>query len=287
MSLQLKGEAFFEPDFPVFLNRWTETHQLFQHSHDFIEISLVTEGSGYQFINDQTIQVSKGDLFLLPLGTSHVFRPATSNKSNPLIIYNLILKTEALEGNFRIMHKESILYKLLLTPEKLEKRWYHYHDKDDQFLHLFTRSYYEYNKRLSNYRLMINSMLSQILILIHRIENDSQQLHEERPTSTKFEIAFQYINLHYSEKLTLHDLADLTYLSVSHFQNLFKKMTGQTFNKYLQNLRIQKSCELLKSTDRTIQQVANDVGYVDMNFFHLLFRRIMGLTPNHYRNNRR
>jgi len=72
-------------------------------------------------------------------------------------------------------------------------------------------------------------------------------------------------------------------MSAGHFQSQFKKLTGQTFNHYLQNVRIQKCCQLLRTTDKSVQQTANEVGYSDMKFFHSLFRKITGNSPQRYR----
>jgi AraC family L-rhamnose operon transcriptional activator RhaR/AraC family L-rhamnose operon regulatory protein RhaS len=49
------------------------------------------------------------------------------------------------------------------------------------------------------------------------------------------------------------------------------------------NIRIQKAAELLKSTERTITDIAFDCGFSDSNYFARCFRKIMDQTPNEYR----
>ncbi|OXS55849.1 hypothetical protein B1A99_21725 [Cohnella sp. CIP 111063] len=54
-------------------------------------------------------------------------------------------------------------------------------------------------------------------------------------------------------------------------------------NHYVQNVRIAKCCRILATTDKSVQQTANEVGYSDMKFFHSLFRKITGSSPQQYR----
>ncbi|WJH33845.1 AraC family ligand binding domain-containing protein [Paenibacillus sp. CC-CFT747] len=57
---KLSGDRFFETGFDIFINREEESFSLSQHTHDFIEISYVEEGSGYHYIEDQMIPTKRG-----------------------------------------------------------------------------------------------------------------------------------------------------------------------------------------------------------------------------------
>ncbi|QAY65366.1 AraC family ligand binding domain-containing protein [Paenibacillus protaetiae] len=65
----LKGETFFRPEIPVFVNRAAEAFDLIEHKHDFVEICCVGEGSGTHYIGDQTVQVHQGICFLFRLAS--------------------------------------------------------------------------------------------------------------------------------------------------------------------------------------------------------------------------
>lgn len=56
----------------MYVNRATESFELLEHSHDFVEVSYISEEKGYHFIDDQVVTVQKGDLFFIPAGVSHV-----------------------------------------------------------------------------------------------------------------------------------------------------------------------------------------------------------------------
>lgn len=284
MSILLKGAQFFEAEFPIFFNRETEAFATSMHSHDFIEICLVTEGSGYQYIDDQLFKVQKGDLFLLPIGTSHVFRPSSPDPTHPLVILNCIFDFTALERIKDWIPEQSELYHYLYSPRSMNPPWFHFTDKRSQFISLFNQAYLEFSERPLGFRTMVTAILLQILQLMYRVQIQPQSSDvASEPTLENMDDALFYIDLHYSDKITLKGLAERSFMSVGHFQNLFKKATGQTFNHYVQNVRIQKCCHLLKTTDKSVQMTANEVGYSDMKFFHSLFRKITGNSPRQYR----
>jgi AraC family transcriptional regulator, L-rhamnose operon transcriptional activator RhaR len=289
MTHQLKGDYFFEPDLPIYLNRETESFELSQHTHDFVELSLVAEGRGYQYIDDQTLQVSKGDLFLLPIGTSHVFRPSSASASEQLVIYNCIFRIELLE-ELSFWHEVpgTLAARLLQAEQKgmeesAPQRWYRFHDRNGNLLQLFASAYYEYSKRDIHCGPMLIALLTQILVLVERLHKEQGERAANSTSTSTIEDAIHYIHQHYHEKLTLKTMAELTYMSESHFQNQFKRLTNQSFTHYVQNVRIEKSCELLQTTTMPIQHVAAEVGYSDMKFYHALFRKLTGVTPHAYR----
>lgn len=308
MTQQLRGEQFFEPSFPIYLNRETESFKLSRHTHDFIELSLVAEGKGYQFIDEQTLQVSKGDLFVLPVGTSHVFRPSSVSRAEPLVIYNCIFRAELLQelADWHTVPDTLVAHLLDDTTSGHERsdraagrgneerrlsgqqqRWHSYHDRNGSLLQLFSSAYYEYSKRDAYARPMLLALLTQMLVQIERLhgEQEMQSSAPGQPPSA-MEDALYYIHRHYNEKLTLKRLAELTYMSESHFQHQFKRLTSQSFTQYIQNIRIEKSCQLLQSTVLSVQDIAAEVGYSDMKFYHALFRKLTGVTPHAYRKGR-
>ena len=63
----------------------------------------------------------------------------------------------------------------------------------------------------------------------------------------------------------------------------FKKETGMTFRSYLVKIRTEKACQLLKSSNMTVSNIAGSVGYTDPAFFYKVFRKEMGMTPDDYR----
>ena len=87
----------------------------------------------------------------------------------------------------------------------------------------------------------------------------------------------------YHIDITPEEIAKKICMSYSWFRNIFKKHTGLSPHQYMQELRIQKSKELLISTMLTCQEIAYMVGYDNPTSFSIVFKKYIGLSPNKYR----
>jgi AraC-like DNA-binding protein len=92
-----------------------------------------------------------------------------------------------------------------------------------------------------------------------------------------------YIDQHYTEVLSIHELAALANISKGYLFRAFKKAYGQSPLSYQQQLRIEAAKTLLRATALRCHEVAIRCGYDNIQFFHRLFKRETGFTPGHYR----
>ena len=97
----------------------------------------------------------------------------------------------------------------------------------------------------------------------------------------------EYIHGHYAEKISLNDLASLSYASPSHVARLFKKHMGASIVTYLTQLRIQKAKELLERGEGKIKEVSEQVGFCNLNYFYKCFKALTGETPADFANKSR
>ncbi len=95
--------------------------------------------------------------------------------------------------------------------------------------------------------------------------------------------AIEHTHSNYMNKLTLQKLADYLHVSESYLSRLFKDETGISFTRYLNEIRIQRSKELLLNTKMTIVEIALFVGYEDQSYFTKVFRKLTGITPKKFR----
>ncbi len=95
--------------------------------------------------------------------------------------------------------------------------------------------------------------------------------------------AIYIIEKDYRDNISVEETADRLGVCVSSYINRFKKETGMTPNQFLCDYRIQKAKRLLRTTQHTVQQIADEVGIPDANYFVKCFRKITGVTPTVYR----
>ena len=92
-----------------------------------------------------------------------------------------------------------------------------------------------------------------------------------------------FIENYYMHNITVEDMAANLNLSRSYFSKLFKKMTQKSPQEFLITYRINKACELLRSTDMTIAEISQHVGYSNQFHFTRAFKNIMNVSPNEWR----
>ncbi|MCD9188198.1 MAG: AraC family transcriptional regulator [Pyrinomonadaceae bacterium] len=83
---------------------------------------------------------------------------------------------------------------------------------------------------------------------------------------------------------TIEQMAEITELSVPHFQKLFKAQIGSPPITYLRDLRLEKAREFLEVSFHQIKQIGIEVGMPDDSHFTRDFKKKYGVTPTEYRN---
>ena len=140
-----------------------------------------------------------------------------------------------------------------------------------------------------NTEFQIRNLLSELwLQLIREIE---LQLNS-RPADLlrnkdRIRYMLQYIYTHYTEKITLEDIAASANVSEREALRTFKKALDKAPFDYLNEYRLDKARELLETTDLNITEVAVSTGFSDSAYFGKVFRKYFDCTPGQYRKRRR
>lgn len=89
----------------------------------------------------------------------------------------------------------------------------------------------------------------------------------------------EYMRQNISEPIRLEALAKQCSVSSAHFCRLFRQITGTTPGQYLTTLRLHQAAALLRRTDRSISQIAAEVGFDDVGYMSRCFKKQFGMTP--------
>jgi signal transduction histidine kinase/DNA-binding LacI/PurR family transcriptional regulator/CheY-like chemotaxis protein len=96
-------------------------------------------------------------------------------------------------------------------------------------------------------------------------------------------LAMSYIHEHFSEQLSRHDLAQFVNISEDYLTFCFRQELGISPIKYLQRFRINQAKLLLKASQKSITEIAFQVGFLDSGYFSRIFHRETGVSPGDYR----
>lgn len=141
---------------------------------------------------------------------------------------------------------------------------------DHSFMELYVR------KTLDDVRLWLEGICLALVDL----------LAEKRTTvsQAQMEAAVAYIHAHYAdEQLSLQQVCNHIYMSMSYFSALFKPHTGETFVEYVTRYRLDKAKEMLAASQLKTYELAAKVGYSDPQYFSVIFKRNTGMTPKEFR----
>lgn len=92
-----------------------------------------------------------------------------------------------------------------------------------------------------------------------------------------------YIDEHYSEGVSLEEVAEATGISRYYVSHLFKELMDNTFVGYVNELRLNHAAMLLVTTDSPIIEIASKSGFNNLSNFNRAFKMYFGKTPSAYR----
>ncbi len=95
--------------------------------------------------------------------------------------------------------------------------------------------------------------------------------------------ALEYMQAHYSEQVTLNEVAEQAYVSTYYISRMFKREMGKNFVDCLNEIRIEKAKEMLKDVRFKTYEIAEKVGIPDAHYFSRLFKKYVGVTPTEFR----
>ena len=96
--------------------------------------------------------------------------------------------------------------------------------------------------------------------------------------------ALEYVNRHYMEHFSQDRLAELCHMSPTHFRRKFQQQFGTNPLSFLHQVRMMKSCDLLRATNLPIAEIAEEVGYQSLSCFNRHFFEYNQCTPSEWRN---
>ena len=93
----------------------------------------------------------------------------------------------------------------------------------------------------------------------------------------------EYLDQNYSFRITLDDLAARFYINKYYLTRIFKKQYGQSISTYLTSLRITQAKQLLRFSDKPVEEIGMECGLGALHYFSRVFKEIEGVPPSVYR----
>ncbi len=253
------------------------------HNHEFIEMLYMYEGRCRQFIENlsQCILLKEGDLFLLNQNVTHALQ--TEGRST---LIKVIIPTDWVSHEFiQEIDHESALFDFFVNTKVAQGEYYHYLHFPEcagikKMIEIIMIEYY-HNRKYSTP--VIRNYLQ---MLMFQLDRTGKVFHECRRKMTQSALQMgrlkQYVYDH-SDSVTLKELAGKFHFNQSYLSRIIAQNCGMGFQELVKECRIEKSAMLLGSSDYSIEQIAEIVGYQNATSVYNGIKDKFGISPAEYR----
>ena len=160
------------------------------------------------------------------------------------------------------------------------------HIKNDKRLAtIILRVFEELEAKKAHYKLVVSSLMNEFFALMLRehVNHERSRSDAQCGSADIIAPALSKIFKDYSKKLTVDELARMCRISKYHFCRIFKKEMSATVIQYITSYRISLAEAMLKSTDKTIDEIASSCGFNDVSYFYRAYKSTTGVSPKQTR----
>lgn len=251
------------------------------HWHDEMELVVIKKGQGYVSVDFDKHLVHSGDIIMICPGCLHAIEQDASYKME---YENIIFKPELLSSGANDLCMLQYMKPLLDGTLPVEHFLTPAHEVFGSLSNCIRQIDLVCADQTTGWQLAVKSALFYFFfLLISERQKKTVSISHNPKSLEKMKTVLKYVEEHYTEKLTIDDMAELIFYSKSHFMKFFKAHMGTGFTEYLNDYRLTMAARLLKSSDESILMIAEESGFDNLSYFNRIFKRKYGVSPGSYR----
>lgn len=247
------------------------------HKQDTWELTYVTCGKGKRIMGDTITDFAEGDLAFIPPHIPHSWKFDDNYTDADGLIghYTITFRTEFIDrctSAFPELTERLDLLKSIATVISFDPNTT---ALIADMLHKMAR---EQRTELLPY-------MFRLLLLISKSERDAVvvgRTPETDRTSERINKIKEFSQQNFARTVTIDMIAEHVGMNRSSFCTFFKKATGQTYITYLNKLRVDRACSLLRQGNFNVTEVCYMVGFNDVPYFNRCFKNNRGMSPKEY-----
>lgn len=249
------------------------------HSHSFSELFFITNGSGYFVAEGEKFPIERNDLIIINPHVQHTEQSLSTSS-----LEYIVLGIEGLVFTLDGTGSQSDTAVLSATASGKVQKYKIQSSDVYAYLNIMLE---EVSKKGENYETICQHLLAVLLIRILR--HESLTIVPQRDTIANRECAQikNYIDANYSDNITLNSLANMTHMNKYYMVHAFTKQTGLSPINYLMQKRLHMGKSLLESSNHSIADIAEMLGFSSQSYFSQAFKKAVGQTPAQYRRENR
>jgi len=257
------------------------------HVHNYIELTLVLQGTATIFIDQKSLSLATGQLLLIGPQSIHTIKAETADA----LIFNIAITNTFLTQERLSMLRNSqtvtqLLFDILQNTKQSTTTYIKFNATDNQLIQAtlleIMREYYQPD---FGSQAIIDLDILKLLVQLIRLRQAQQATLISQKNSDVFDMLI-YIENHF-EQLSLADMAHVFHFHPNYLSAKLKAATGMTFQQLVSLQRLNAAASFLIQSKLTIAAIAERVGYHDSSYFYHEFKNFFDQTPTQYRHHNR
>jgi AraC-like DNA-binding protein len=245
-----------------------------------MEIVEIQRGTVRFRIGAEIIELSGGDFLYIPAGSVFSAEAVSGEGS----LRGIIFDKEIIESNME-NYEEELLYMFYVQSENRVKMFGASHPASLILKRCMREAYDEYLSKDVCYKLPIRAniylMMTSLLRYYCGSKNELDRMIYHNVMRLRPIIS--YISEHYKEKIYIETMSEMITVSPDYFTKMFKDSIGKTPIDYINALRINRAMQMLATTDTSVNDISDELGFSNSNYFHKIFKQYMETSPAAYR----
>jgi len=246
------------------------------HKHNHLELARCVQGCGTLFMDGRIYNACEGDYTIIYEGQFHATQTSKHSQSVWNYLYidlNFFLKyipknlAEQIKG---------LKWDKYTFPELLSKSDY------PEITRLMDLIFEEAHSTNPDKAELLTCYITSILLLHSRHFKDEPSRVNNNNTIQRIAPAIAYVNSNFAEDISIQQLADICYTSVSTLRRDFVAFTGEPPLNYLNEVRLKNALLLLTTTDKKIVDIALECGFDAISSFNRQFKQFYKKSPTQY-----
>lgn len=247
------------------------------HSHTSYEVYYQLQGGRNYFIEDKFYSTKKGDILIIAPDAKHKTTYAGIKSYQRFCVYfkpDFITNFDLFSKNIQLLNNIDTCSIIKLGSNEQEKVEAILFDMLEEF-----------NTHPLNYNLNLQLMLVELFLRLDRylLSAKVDKVYSPNMYRVISDVCL-YLQQNYKQDINLEGLAESFSMSPFYLSRKFKEITKYSIPQYINNVRLDFSKELLKSTNKTVTDIATEIGYSSPSHFARVFKKYLGATPQQYRN---
>jgi len=280
---QFTSEKYIGRDKIIGLRRLENVHRQEIHTHDFIELVYIDDGSVCETIDGRDYRVKRGDLLFIHYNGQHSFFSEEGFSHTEIFFSPRLVE----DGTITPESALALLSLSAFDEMRREQRGGMVSFSGEQRREvevLLSAMLREQQADLASSQTVLSHYLS---ILLTKMLRQSEMAESESVMRDVWQDLRLYIDENAQKPLTLASLAARCFYNPSYFSRAFKQKFGVSPMEYVRARRLEIARDLLRGTDLSVEEIADRAGFSDRGSFYHAFARAENCTPAEYRAKRK